>query len=1503
MKIKNSYVLIVIAIFLLIGIGSVCASENVTDNSDVQLADDGTDVVLSDTDENVPDETTQEPINTTVETDKDKYEFKEDSNKTIPVQIKDNDKSSPINVTKNDLSVSNGNKNISFEYNGTIITITEKLSTGKYNFTISYLGNANYTESYKVVAVKIYGNNTIETETSVVCDGKNIAIPVKVSDQVDYVELIKNNFNLTLVYTNETGNVCNLTIRNFDIENDTIKFQSNVSLIAASLIIDYVNASEPKIVGIKISTEVKAEKDELKFKSEEIKNISIEILDGQGNLINVTKNDLKVFNNGTNITFNYNNSMITVELPEGVHNITIAYQGNETYNASSKDIIVKVSGNTTIITEDVVYSDGVTVEVPVKVFDGADYLPLDGNLTVTLTYTNETGNVTKIENMTFTAGEDKITITPNVKLIAASITLNYTDAEPKTVLVKLITSTSATADKTEFNAKENKTITVTVLDSQNNPLSINANDLKVLENGNEIAFTYNSSVITITSISEGAHNLTIVYKGNDTYSSSNATNVSLNVYGNNQINVPTFVVSEDGKTVEIPVYIFNGLKNITIDGNSFAINLTYTNETGNATTIAVDNFNYNDGKITATFDVPLNKASLTIDYVDSTGAKTVKVNLATEVNATPENFKYRYNETNNITIRVFDYAENKLNITQDSLKVFDNGKEIAFTFNNSNITVSLAEGVHNLTITYKGDDTYNSSSRKLELRVYGDIRFDPTSTVILGDDNAATITVNLNDGVDLVDINKTKLTVTVFYKVNNQTFNKTVEYTLNGQNITFKLDDDFESAYANLKYDNKLTANTTIKVNTVISAEDMIKGDTEVKNLTIEIKGTNGHNITLDSKNIQVLNNGKALNIDVNNTVITIKNAFKNGIYNLTIKYLGEDTYLASLKNITLTVYTINATASTNINSTKKGEIKVEVLGNGTINITKDDLKLNVTYKKGNDTVEIKVTDYSYVNGTLYFTLENGNFTTATLNIKYNNTEKNVTLNRIYNVEIIVLNSVNEYKSGNFSFKLVDIDAPNEIVPEGSKFTLTTEGNIRAGHTGKTDANGIVTYKNVNLYEYNGSTSGGNIDLTPKPFVVGNHTVEVSTSDNVKSKTTKVNLTITPAHVKIDINPYKEYYGSVKNVTVTVTNSLNEPMVGIYVKLTIDGISGTYYLYTNSDGKGQISIYNQQTKAGLVGGNYKFHASNNDTVNIINASDDETVTVLKIPTTINTKDVTVYYNSGTTSKITVKDKNGKAVSGMYLLVRLYSTSKKYNDYLFQTDKKGQVAFSASLDVGKHKIIVSSADNRYSASKVTKTITVKKTSAKITAKKVKVYYKSGGYLTVKLTNSKTKKPIYNGKINIKIFISKNRYYNYNGNTGMNGKLKLLVDTLKPKTYKVEVSGADNKNFNAKMVKTKIVVKKTTAKLTPKKLTAKKGAKKYFKITVKNKKTKKPVTKSKLKVKVYTGKKAKTYKVKTNSKGVAKLSTAKLKVGKHKVVVSSAQKYVKAKKAKSTIKIKK
>ncbi|WP_407394160.1 DUF3344 domain-containing protein [Methanobrevibacter sp.] len=79
-------------------------------------------------------------------------------------------------------------------------------------------------------------------------------------------------------------------------------------------------------------------------------------------------------------------------------------------------------------------------------------------------------------------------------------------------------------------------------------------------------------------------------------------------------------------------------------------------------------------------------------------------------------------------------------------------------------------------------------------------------------------------------------------------------------------------------------------------------------------------------------------------------------------------------------------------------------------------------------------------------------------------------------------------------------------------------------------------------------------------------------------------------------------------------------------------------------------------------------------------------------------------------------------------------------------------------------------------------------------------------------------------------------------------------------------------------------------------------KYFKLKVLKKSNKKPVKKIKVKVRVYTGKKYKTYTVKTNKKGIAKLNTKKLKVGKHKVKIYSGDSRYKIS-AKSVIKIKK
>lgn len=106
-----------------------------------------------------------------------------------------------------------------------------------------------------------------------------------------------------------------------------------------------------------------------------------------------------------------------------------------------------------------------------------------------------------------------------------------------------------------------------------------------------------------------------------------------------------------------------------------------------------------------------------------------------------------------------------------------------------------------------------------------------------------------------------------------------------------------------------------------------------------------------------------------------------------------------------------------------------------------------------------------------------------------------------------------------------------------------------------------------------------------------------------------------------------------------------------------------------------------------------------------------------------------------------------------------------------------------------------------------------------------------------------------------------------------------------TYKVvnfKVNHIETKKVSSNAgVSGKLKVSAPTVKVTQ-------GSNKYFKVTVK--KGTVPVKSLRFKVKVWTGKKAKTYTVKTNKYGVAKLSVKKLKLGTHKVkVVSSNKKY--------------
>ena len=181
-----------------------------------------------------------------------------------------------------------------------------------------------------------------------------------------------------------------------------------------------------------------------------------------------------------------------------------------------------------------------------------------------------------------------------------------------------------------------------------------------------------------------------------------------------------------------------------------------------------------------------------------------------------------------------------------------------------------------------------------------------------------------------------------------------------------------------------------------------------------------------------------------------------------------------------------------------------------------------------------------------------------------------------------------------------------------------------------------------------------------------------------------------------------------------------------------------------------------------------------------------------------------------------------------------------------------------------------------------------------------YYKVGKSFSVKLKDANTGKVLKNYKFTIYVYNSANKKvktYSLKTNSYGNAYLKGITDLKVGYYYPVFKSA--NYYLDGYELSFKINKAPTTVKAP--KVTFKVKKSKYFKVTVKHKSTKKVVKSLKIKVKVYTGKKYKTYTIKTNSKGVAKLNTKKLKVGKHKVVISSGNANYKVS-AKSTIVIK-
>ena len=632
------------------------------------------------------------------------------------------------------------------------------------------------------------------------------------------------------------------------------------------------------------------------------------------------------------------------------------------------------------------------------------------------------------------------------------------------------------------------------------------------------------------------------------------------------------------------------------------------------------------------------------------------------------------------------------------------------------------------------------------------------------------------------------------------------------------------------------------------------------------------------------------------------------GNYVILIKFLGTDNCNPSNTTITLSILennTLNANGTIKVNnSTKNVTIPFSVINYNIVNITDEngenttnltvnnltvltgDLKLVLKYDNGTENVTVEITDFTLEgeegNYTISFITDlnfTADFYKANLTIIYKNdtlneTSKTVNIKAFAEASIEPVVSEAEYQFGEFKFRLVDglgNPIPNYNVTLGGLYFTKYINNTYSPSSIilTSDDEGCIILK---LFNESTFVSENMFNCLP----AGTHNVTFR-SDNFYVLDNTTEITVNPINVKIIANNVTSEYGNTIRYTFQVVHAVTgEPIkfASVQFKIVASNINYTSNGTTNISG-----YYICLNNITLPGNTYNLTLKSIDaSLNYSTVKKYITITPRKAVLTASNR--TIYYGSDYSAILKVTDKKtGKVVQNVYVWFRVYISSSKYSDFIGRTDKNGKVYLSTPLAVGKHKIIYKTLDSNYNASGITRYLTVKKASAKFTSSSVSTYYKSGKIFQIKLTNTKNKKAVYGAKMNIKVFISKNKYYNYTGTTDANGLVKFKI-SYKPGSYKVVVSSCD-KGYSASAITRTIKVSKSPIKMAPTSLKVNKGT--YFKVKVTSTKTKKVLSSVKVKVKVYTGKKYKTYTIKTNSKGIASLKISQ-SVGKHKVVLS-------------------
>ena len=705
---------------------------------------------------------------------------------------------------------------------------------------------------------------------------------------------------------------------------------------------------------------------------------------------------------------------------------------------------------------------------------------------------------------------------------------------------------------------------------------------------------------------------------------------------------------------------------------------------------------------------------------------------------------------------------------------------------------------------------------------------------------------------------------------------------------------EINATYTNFKIMTVNSATITVrKTNSTIHLDDIVLDYPESETVTVATEGATSITAKIDDKSVSV----------VDNFTIQISD-LDAGNYTLAVTTIPDETHLSVTKTVTITVNkaSVKIVASDlELNLDDKSKVSyalepeeatgriyfisdnpevanvasdgnITALSAGTANITIT-FEGNINYEKTTKTIKIKV-----------------NKVNSTVNIPSQELEYKPSLN--INVDatgatgIIAKIDGKDTKTDGFTIE-IPVDAGIytlnvTTIPDKNHNPVTKTANITVNKVdteiGANDlelafgdktklvyvllpeyAEGNITFSSSNPGVANVSTIG---EVTAVSVGTANVTITFEGNKNYEKTTKTIKVKVDMANSTVNIGSSVLDYGNSLNITADTTGAK-----GITAKI--------------DDKDAKVDGFTIEIPV-LNAGSYTLTVTTIPEENYNAVTENATITVMKLNSTLTVNNVTFDYNSIRSTTVTFTGATGVNATVI-------------NQYQANVTVNGTNITVSNLNAGKYTLQVTTiAEENYNPVTKTASITVNKLKTALSGKSIATVYNANKNLVITLKDSKGN--ALNG-VNITVQLKNTKTYI----TNKNGQITVPTKGLIPKTYTAKITFKGNTNYEKTSKNTvKVTVKKATPKITAKKKTFKRTVKtKKYSITLKTNQNK---AMKGIKVTIKVNKK--TYSAKTNKKGIATFKITKLtKTGKYTAVVKFAgNKYYNAKAVKQKIIIK-